>query len=244
MAGTDEILATVRAKATAVSSLEWKRPWERDVEWISALLHGADAADICDYWTAADSQPGKKGKLQDKLRKQINGALSPRLCDELLRREAEYNVTAAAKAAVQQNFGVGPDPNENEEDNYEPPSRAHRRRFSGRRPRPDFRPTADNADKGKARARPDGLTTGASLYMMLRLSNSSDFATYNSYGRPFRRRSRHRKARGFCLLPFIDDFLFMAPSRELALRLRAEIERVWGRLGLVRHPTKAHPEPT
>eukprot|EP00873_Tetraselmis_striata_P028309 jgi/Tetstr1/448573/TSEL_035822.t1 len=30
----------------------------------------------------------------------------------------------------------------------------------------------------------------------------------------------------------------------LALRLRAEVERLWGRLGLAKHPTKAHPEPT
>eukprot|EP00873_Tetraselmis_striata_P044939 jgi/Tetstr1/465203/TSEL_009909.t1 len=38
--------------------------------------------------------------------------------------------------------------------------------------------------------------------------------------------------------------MFMAPSRELALRRRAEIERVWGRMLLAMHPTKAHPEPT
>eukprot|EP00873_Tetraselmis_striata_P028992 jgi/Tetstr1/449256/TSEL_036461.t1 len=74
------------------------------------------------------------------------------LSDELLRREAEYSVTAAAKAAVQQRFGVGPDPNE-EEDDDEPPSRARRRRPSGRRPRPDFRPTADDADKGKGKGK-------------------------------------------------------------------------------------------
>eukprot|EP00873_Tetraselmis_striata_P010388 jgi/Tetstr1/430652/TSEL_020445.t1 len=43
-----------------------------DVEWISALrlLHAAYAADICDYWTA-ENQHGKKGKLQDKLRKDL-----------------------------------------------------------------------------------------------------------------------------------------------------------------------------
>eukprot|EP00873_Tetraselmis_striata_P001287 jgi/Tetstr1/421551/TSEL_012497.t1 len=29
----------------------------------------------------------------------------------------------------------------------------------------------------------------------------------------------------------------------LALCLRAEVERLWGRLGLAKHPTKAHPEP-
>eukprot|EP00873_Tetraselmis_striata_P024360 jgi/Tetstr1/444624/TSEL_032472.t1 len=70
MAGIDEVPANEGAKATAVSSLEWKRCWERDVEWISALMHAADAADICDYWKA-DSQHGKKGKLQDKLRKEM-----------------------------------------------------------------------------------------------------------------------------------------------------------------------------
>eukprot|EP00873_Tetraselmis_striata_P002005 jgi/Tetstr1/422269/TSEL_013114.t1 len=73
------------------------------------------------------------------------------LSDELLRREAEYSVTAAAKAAVQQRFGVGPDPNEEEDNDDEPPSRARRRRPSGRRPRPDF--TADDADKGKGKGK-------------------------------------------------------------------------------------------
>eukprot|EP00873_Tetraselmis_striata_P026379 jgi/Tetstr1/446643/TSEL_034165.t1 len=76
------------------------------------------------------------------------------LSDELLRREAEYGVTAAAKVAVQQRSGVGPDPNEEEEEEDEPPSsRARRRRPSGRRPRSDFRPTADDADKGKGKGK-------------------------------------------------------------------------------------------
>eukprot|EP00873_Tetraselmis_striata_P039282 jgi/Tetstr1/459546/TSEL_004911.t1 len=82
------------------------------------------------------------------------------------------------------------------------------------------------------------------IAVMVRYLRQPDFATYSNYGRPFRRRLRRRKARGVCLLPFIDDFLFLAPSRQLALRLRAEVERVWGRLGLAKHPTKAHPEPT
>eukprot|EP00873_Tetraselmis_striata_P007492 jgi/Tetstr1/427756/TSEL_017875.t2 len=82
------------------------------------------------------------------------------------------------------------------------------------------------------------------MAVMVHYLRQPDFATYSSYGRPFRRRLRHRKARGVCLLPFIDDFLFLAPSRQVALRLRAEIERVWGRLGMAKHPTKAHPEPT
>eukprot|EP00873_Tetraselmis_striata_P006365 jgi/Tetstr1/426629/TSEL_016906.t1 len=82
------------------------------------------------------------------------------------------------------------------------------------------------------------------MAVMGRYLRQPDFATYSSYDRPFRRRLRHRKARGVCLLPFIDDFLFVAPSRQLALRLRAEIEGVWGRLSMAKHPTKAHPEPT
>eukprot|EP00873_Tetraselmis_striata_P005493 jgi/Tetstr1/425757/TSEL_016176.t1 len=45
------------------------------------------------------------------------------LSDELC-AEAEYSVTAAAKAAVQQRFGVGPDPTEEEDNDDEPPSRA------------------------------------------------------------------------------------------------------------------------
>eukprot|EP00873_Tetraselmis_striata_P035945 jgi/Tetstr1/456209/TSEL_004089.t1 len=58
------------ANATAVPSLEWKRRWERDyVKWILPMRHAADGAGICDYRTA-DSQHGKKGKLQDKLRKE------------------------------------------------------------------------------------------------------------------------------------------------------------------------------
>eukprot|EP00873_Tetraselmis_striata_P026380 jgi/Tetstr1/446644/TSEL_034166.t1 len=79
---------------------------------------------------------------------------------------------------------------------------------------------------------------------MVRNLRQPDFATNSSYGRPFRRRLRRGKARSVCLLPFIDDFLFLARSRQLALRLWAEVERVWGRLGLAKHPTKAHPEPT
>eukprot|EP00873_Tetraselmis_striata_P007081 jgi/Tetstr1/427345/TSEL_017512.t1 len=82
------------------------------------------------------------------------------------------------------------------------------------------------------------------MAVMVRYLRQPEFATYNSYGRPFRRRLRRRKARGICPLPFIDDFLFLAPWRQLALRLRAEVERVWGRLSQAKHPTKAHPEPT
>eukprot|EP00873_Tetraselmis_striata_P015306 jgi/Tetstr1/435570/TSEL_024473.t1 len=61
--------------------------------------------------------------------------------------------TVAHVAAVQQRFGVGPDSNEEEDNDDEPQSRARRRRPSGRRPRPDFRPTADDADMGKGKGK-------------------------------------------------------------------------------------------
>eukprot|EP00873_Tetraselmis_striata_P027166 jgi/Tetstr1/447430/TSEL_003690.t1 len=48
---------------------------------------------------------------------------------------------------------------------------------------------------------------------------------------------------GWSLSPYYFCTL-MPVMLQLALRLRAEIERVWGRRGLAKHPTKAHPEPT
>eukprot|EP00873_Tetraselmis_striata_P007746 jgi/Tetstr1/428010/TSEL_018083.t1 len=81
------------------------------------------------------------------------------------------------------------------------------------------------------------------MAVMVRYLRQPDIATYSSYGRPFRRRLRRRKARGVCLLPFIDDFLFLASSRQPALRLRAEVERVWGRLAWPSTPPRRTPSP-
>eukprot|EP00873_Tetraselmis_striata_P039722 jgi/Tetstr1/459986/TSEL_005310.t1 len=67
--------------------------------------------------------------------------------------DADARTKIVAQAAVPHRFGVGPDPNEEEEDDDEPPSKARRRRPSGRRPRQDFRPTADDADKGKGKGK-------------------------------------------------------------------------------------------
>eukprot|EP00873_Tetraselmis_striata_P021405 jgi/Tetstr1/441669/TSEL_029894.t1 len=61
------------------------------------------------------------------------------------------------------------------------------------------------------------------MAVMVRYLRQPYFATYSNYGRPFPRRLRRRKARVVCLLPLIDDFMFLAPSRQLALRLRAEM---------------------
>eukprot|EP00873_Tetraselmis_striata_P005733 jgi/Tetstr1/425997/TSEL_016345.t1 len=79
------------------------------------------------------------------------------LSDELLRREAEYSVTAAAKAAVQQRFGMGPDPiatmkrttttsDHPERDGAGPPDAAHAQTSA---------PQPTTPTRARARARPD-----------------------------------------------------------------------------------------
>eukprot|EP00873_Tetraselmis_striata_P006366 jgi/Tetstr1/426630/TSEL_016907.t1 len=108
-----------------------------------AVAHGALCEALASIKRAALLKPGFADYGSEAV---------AQLSDELLRREAEYSVTAAANAAVQRRFGVGPDPNEEEEDD-EPPFRARRRRPSGRRPRPDSRPTADDVDKGKGKGK-------------------------------------------------------------------------------------------
>eukprot|EP00873_Tetraselmis_striata_P007354 jgi/Tetstr1/427618/TSEL_017743.t1 len=78
--------------------------------------------------------------------------------------------------------------------------------------------------------------------IMVSYLRQPDFAAYaRRSARPSLRRLRRRKAHGFCMPPFVDDFLLLAPSREIALRMRAMVDRLWGRLGLARHLTKAHP---
>jgi hypothetical protein len=46
------------------------------------------------------------------------------------------------------------------------------------------------------------------------------------------------------MLPYMDDFMFMAHSREAALLLRDRVEALRHRLGLQRNPTKGLWEPT
>ena len=53
-----------------VASKEWKRRWESDVRWISALLHAADAAGIVSLWKEP-SQFGRKGRFREKLEKKM-----------------------------------------------------------------------------------------------------------------------------------------------------------------------------
>jgi hypothetical protein len=61
---------------------------------------------------------------------------------------------------------------------------------------------------------------------------------------PFRRYLRNSRWRGARLLPYMEDFLFFADSRDAALQLRNNVACLLGRLGLGRNPKKGHWEPT
>ena len=57
-------------------------------------------------------------------------------------------------------------------------------------------------------------------------------------------RVRGRRWKGARLLPFMDDFLFIAASYEEALALRERVESLLGELGMARNPKKGTWEPT
>jgi hypothetical protein len=61
---------------------------------------------------------------------------------------------------------------------------------------------------------------------------------------PSRRYLRNSRWRGARLLPYIDDFLLFAESRDAALQLRDRVACLLDRLGLGRNPQKGHMEPT
>lgn len=61
---------------------------------------------------------------------------------------------------------------------------------------------------------------------------------------PSRRYLRNSRWRGVRLLPYMDDFLFFADSRDAALQLRDRVACLLDRLGLGRNPKKGHWEPT
>jgi hypothetical protein len=62
--------------------------------------------------------------------------------------------------------------------------------------------------------------------------------------RPSKRFLRHKRWRGARILPYIDDFLLFAATRDLALALRQRVDRLLTSLGLLRHPSKGFWEPT
>eukprot|EP00873_Tetraselmis_striata_P044943 jgi/Tetstr1/465207/TSEL_009913.t1 len=55
---------------------------------------------------------------------------------------------------------------------------------------------------------------------------------------PIRRFLRNTRWRGERLLPYMDDFLFLADSREAALELRLRLDTPLDHFGLLRNPNK------
>ena len=62
--------------------------------------------------------------------------------------------------------------------------------------------------------------------------------------RPSRHFLRNVMWRGVRLIPFVDDFLFLASSYEEGLKLAEHLDALFLKLGLQRSPTKCHWEPT
>eukprot|EP00873_Tetraselmis_striata_P015540 jgi/Tetstr1/435804/TSEL_024693.t1 len=62
--------------------------------------------------------------------------------------------------------------------------------------------------------------------------------------KPTRRFLRNTRWRGERLLPYMDDFLFLADSREAALELHVRLNTLLDRLGLLRNPINGVWEPT
>jgi hypothetical protein len=60
-------------------------------------------------------------------------------------------------------------------------------------------------------------------------------APTSSCSKTYLRRTRWRGAR---ILPYVDDFLLFASTKEEALTLRHRLGQLLDRLGLLRHPTK------
>ena len=64
------------------------------------------------------------------------------------------------------------------------------------------------------------------------------------HGSVKRAQLRGQRWKGVRVLPYLDDFLFLASSRQEALRARDLVQRLLERLGLHRNPKKGQWEPT
>ena len=63
-------------------------------------------------------------------------------------------------------------------------------------------------------------------------------------GKKVTRRKVNRLKKGIRVLPFVDDYLFIANTREQALTLRTQVQSLLETLGLARNPKKGFWEPT
>eukprot|EP00873_Tetraselmis_striata_P038373 jgi/Tetstr1/458637/TSEL_004341.t1 len=88
------------------------------------------------------------------------------------------------------------------------------------------------------------LTAAFTDYLRTPLKRRDPALPPTAPSKPTRRFLRNTRWRGERLLPYMDDFLFLADSREAALGLRVRLNTLLDRLGLLRNPNKGVWEPT
>eukprot|EP00873_Tetraselmis_striata_P032900 jgi/Tetstr1/453164/TSEL_040181.t1 len=88
------------------------------------------------------------------------------------------------------------------------------------------------------------LTAAFTDYLRTPLKRRDPALPPTAPSKPTRRFLRNTRWRGVRLLPYMDDFLFLADSREAALELRVRLSTLLDRLGLLRNPNKGVWEPT
>eukprot|EP00873_Tetraselmis_striata_P027518 jgi/Tetstr1/447782/TSEL_035112.t1 len=88
------------------------------------------------------------------------------------------------------------------------------------------------------------LTAAFTDYLRTLLKRRDPALPPTAPSKPTRRFLRNTRWRGARLLPYMDDFLFLADSREAALELRVRLSTLLDRLGLLRNPNKGVWEPT
>eukprot|EP00873_Tetraselmis_striata_P025279 jgi/Tetstr1/445543/TSEL_033317.t1 len=88
------------------------------------------------------------------------------------------------------------------------------------------------------------LTAAFTDYLRTPLKRRDPALPPTAPSKPTRRFLRNTRWRGERLLPYMDDFLFLADSREAALELRVRLSTLLDRLGLLRNPNKGVWEPT
>eukprot|EP00873_Tetraselmis_striata_P022830 jgi/Tetstr1/443094/TSEL_031150.t1 len=88
------------------------------------------------------------------------------------------------------------------------------------------------------------LTAAFTDYLRTPLKRRDPALPPTAPSKPTRRFLRNTRWRGERLLPYMDDFLFLADSREAALELRVRLSTLLNRLGLLRNPNKGVWEPT
>eukprot|EP00873_Tetraselmis_striata_P011875 jgi/Tetstr1/432139/TSEL_021596.t1 len=85
------------------------------------------------------------------------------------------------------------------------------------------------------------LTAAFTDYLRTPLKRRDPALPPTAPSKPTRRFMRNTRWRGEQLLPYMDDFVFLADSREAALELRV---RLLDRMGMLRNPNKGDWEPT